>query len=130
MKKLIYGTIVVGLLSITAIVNSSTSAAKNTMNVKCPLITLTSPPASILVGTAKPACNQTLTVSTNNCSPYTFTFTWSGGSKVLTTASGSNVLSFNSNAFPSVTPGTVITLVITDSGSNSSAPYYFTAVAC
>jgi len=126
MKKLIYGSVVMVLLSITMITNSNTSIAKPIIKVKCPLIQLASPPSTLKTGSNR-SCENTLTVNTNNCGPFTFTFTWSGGSYVQSTTSGSNVLNFN---LPTMANGTTISLVITDCCGGSSNTYQFTSVHC
>ena len=96
---------------------------RNNVKVRCPLVQLASPPSTLKVGTPR-VCQNTLTVNTNICNPYTFHFTWSGGFVDYTTAAGSSVLNFN---LPAMTSGTTIYLVIDDNGGNSSITYTFTA---
>jgi hypothetical protein len=105
--------------------NPKSKKIKN--KIVCPLITLSSPPSQLSINTGT-ICNNTLTVSTTTCSPFTFNFSWtspSSGSQVNTTASGSGVCTFN---LPStITPGATISLTIDDCCGGHSNVYTFTA---
>lgn len=131
MKNKILSLAIAGLLfvSFSSAPVSKAKPAKITNKVLCPLIQLSSPPTTLKVACPRPNCPQTLTVNSNNCTPFTFYFTWAGGSFTKATASGSSVLSFTSCDLTAAS-GSTITLTITDSGSNSSSPYYFTAQTC
>ncbi|MGZ4158836.1 MAG: hypothetical protein ACXVED_17400, partial [Bacteroidia bacterium] len=112
MKKILslaFAGAVLACLSFTPMSNVKTVAVKN--KIPCPLIQLSSPPSTITVGCSRPQCNQSLTVNTTMCSPFTFHFNWSGGSCNASTASGSGVLSFTGcGCFSNITPGTIISL--------------------
>lgn len=124
MKIKILSLAIAGILlasfSFTPMSNAKTIPVNN--KVLCPLVTLSSPPSTLRVLPC--GVDNVLTVSTNTCSPYTFYFTWSGGSSTQSTASGSNVLTFK---LPSMPVGTVISLTITDCCGGSSGIYTFTA---
>jgi len=118
--SLAFAGILLASLIFTPMSNAKTTQIKN--KVVCPLITLSSPPSTLKSGSLK-ICENTLTVSTVTCSPFTFNFTWTGGSYSKSTASGSAILKFN---LPSLSAGTVVHLTIVDSGTNSSGNYDFT----
>ena len=130
MKIKILSLAIAGILlvsfSFTPQSNAKSVTIKN--RVVCQPVTLTSPPSTLEVGSAK-ICENTLTVSTTGCAPFTFTFTWGGatpGTYVKSTATGSGVLKFN---LPSTATGT-ISLVVADCCGNSSGTYNFTATSC
>ncbi|MES2397772.1 MAG: hypothetical protein V4549_17300 [Bacteroidota bacterium] len=125
MKKITFHYSIV--LMLTCCFVFQTNPARSNFNIlnKCPVVALASVPSTLKTGSAR-VCENTLTVNTNNCNPFTFHFTWSGGSYNKTTAPGSNVLNFN---LPSMTSGTTIYLVIDDNGGGSSVTYTFTSTS-
>lgn len=125
MKKITFYYAIV--LMLTSCFVFHTNPVKSNLNIlnKCPYIGLTSPPSVLKTGSAR-VCENTLVVSTTNCAPFTFHFTWSGGSYSKATIGGSNILYFN---LPSMTSGTTIYLTIDDNGGGSSGVYTFTSTS-
>lgn len=108
--------------------NGDPKSASSENSIVCPLIQLSSPPSTLAVGVHHGACPESLTVNSANCTPFTFHFTWSGGSYTASTGSGSAVLSFDA-ADLNTTAGTTINLYITDCCGGSSGNYSFTGVS-
>lgn len=110
----------------------SESTVTEDISYLCPLVTLSSPPSTVLVrsytcGTiGTRSCSNSFTLTNGSCAPYTWVFTNTTTGWTCTYTSSGTTLT----AWISGSTGDNITLVITDAGSGTSPTYSFTGVGC